>query len=243
MNKFHFHRAKKGIAMKKIAVVMILLSFSLLSACSAVQSVISPAGSAADPGQAGIDPSGMDNETKLLIGTLKLEGTAQAVTADQARTLLPLWKAVKSLSSAESTAQGEIDALYTQIKETMTADQVKAIDALNMNQEEITALMTDLGVEMEAPGDMPEVSQDQRATMQALRQSGQRPEGGFPSGGPGGGPAGGGMVIRQEGAPGAIPGQQSENGTTASVPNRGMGMSRILLDPLIQLLQERASGK
>jgi len=37
-------------------------------------------------------------EYQLLLGTFKLEGTAQAVTADQAKLLLPLWQQIQKLS-------------------------------------------------------------------------------------------------------------------------------------------------
>jgi hypothetical protein len=93
------------------------------------------------------DASQMDANTMLLVGTLKLEGTDLAVTSGQAAELLPLWKAVKSLGSSDTTAQEEIDALYVQIKETMTAEQLAAIDAMTFTREDQSALMTQLGIE------------------------------------------------------------------------------------------------
>jgi hypothetical protein len=93
------------------------------------------------------DPNQMNEQSMLLVGTLKLEGTDLAVTPEQAAELLPLWKAVKSLGSSDTTAQEEIDALYVQIKETMTAEQLAAIDAMTFTREDQSALMTQLGIE------------------------------------------------------------------------------------------------
>ena len=40
--------------------------------------------------------NGFPVEYKLLVGTLKLEGTDQSLTTDQAKVLLPLWQQVQS---------------------------------------------------------------------------------------------------------------------------------------------------
>jgi len=181
-------------------------------------------------------------EEKLAVGTLKLEGTDQAVTAEQASTLLPLWKAVKSLSSSDTISQDEITALYDQIKEAMTDGQVQAIENLNLTQEDMTALMESLGIQSPQgnPANMDDNSRATRqAQMPAPSDGGQPPEGGA-GGGPGGGPMGdmpGGGQPDMQGTP---PAQQG-------TPPAGMGGRRpggintLFVDPLIQLLEERAS--
>jgi hypothetical protein len=85
------------------------------------------------------DPNQMNEQSMLLVGTLKLEGTDLAVTPEQAVELLPLWKAVKTLGSSDTVAQEEIDALYAQIKETMTVEQMAAIDAMTFTREDLSA--------------------------------------------------------------------------------------------------------
>src|SRR5689334_13219283 len=90
---------------------------------------------------AGMNMATMPVADKLAIGTLKLEGSANAVNAEQAKTLLPLWKAVKSLSASSTASSAEMTALYQQIQEAMTADQVTAIKNLNLSQTDLQALL------------------------------------------------------------------------------------------------------
>src|SRR6266498_609956 len=83
----------------------------ILAACSSIK--IPGASAQAQPSQAARqngfngDPAKMPVEQKLGIGILKLEGTSQAVTARQAQDLLPLWKAVKTLSTSNNTSPQE----------------------------------------------------------------------------------------------------------------------------------------
>ena len=45
-------------------------------------------------------------EQQLLLGTIKLQGTSLAVTKEQATTLLPLWKEIKTSESKYGTCSG-----------------------------------------------------------------------------------------------------------------------------------------
>ena len=58
----------------------------------------------------------LSGATKLALGTLKLEGTSQAVTAAQASELLTLWQGYKSLDNSDTSSQVELDALVKQIQ-------------------------------------------------------------------------------------------------------------------------------
>lgn len=80
-----------------------------------------------------------------MVGTLKLDGTAQAVSKTQAESLLPLWSAYQSLASSSTASQAEIDALLTQIKSAMTSKQLKAITALGLTEGDIQGLFTSTG--------------------------------------------------------------------------------------------------
>ena len=96
--------------MKKRTLLSLLLIGMMLAlaACSGSNQPTAQAASSADE----TDPANMPVETKLAIGTLKLEGTELAVSAEEARELLPLWKAVKSLSTSDTISSDEIQALY-----------------------------------------------------------------------------------------------------------------------------------
>jgi len=81
----------------------------------------------------------------LLVGTLKLEDTTQAVTADEAAMLLPLWQAYRALSTSQTAAEVEVEALLNQIESTMTAEQVQAIKEMNLTNTEMMDLMGSMG--------------------------------------------------------------------------------------------------
>jgi hypothetical protein len=193
----------------------------------------------------------MPLEQKLAIGTLKLEGTGQAVTTKEATDLLPLWQAVKSLEANSNTAPSEITAVYKQIEGVMTPDQTQAIQKMTWAQADTQALMTKYGVTFGAgqggTGGQ-NLTADQRATRTAQFQS-RNQNGGGGAGGPGGFSGG------QGGAPGGVPGGaggfgggQGGSGTAVArtpQPGRraGGGMNTIFVDPLIKLLQTRAAGQ
>ena len=60
---------------------------------------------------------------QLALGTLKLEGTANAITVEQAKALLPLWQAVVALSGTTTTAEAELTAVQNQIAEALQPAQ------------------------------------------------------------------------------------------------------------------------
>ncbi len=209
-------------------------------------------------GQAQVpDMSDQPIEQKLAIGTLKLEGTANAVTADEAAELLPLWKAVKSMSTGSNTSTEEMNALYEQIQGTMTAEQVQAIKDLELTMEDTQALMKEFGVEMSQAGGPDSLTQDERATRIAQFQAeggGQTGNGNFPGGGgnvpggggiPGGGIPGGGAIpggdTQQSGQPPVIQGTPPAGGRNGG-GGPGGGFNTMFIDPLIKLLEERAAS-
>jgi hypothetical protein len=197
----------------------------------------------------------MPLEQKLAIGTLKLEGTGQAVTAKEAADLVPLWQAIKSLDASTNTAPSEITAVYKQIEGVMTPEQTQAIQKMTWTQQDMQALMTKYGVTFgagQAGQGGQNLTADQRATRTAQFQS--RTQNG---GGGAGGPGGPGGFGGQGGAPGGVPGGtggfggQGGSGTAvARTPQPGQagrraggGMNIIFIDPLIKLLQTRVAGQ
>ncbi len=218
-------------SMKMYKFLLILILTLLISACSASATETSES-----PFETGFDPRGYPPQMQLSMGTFLLEDTDLAVTPEQAVELLPLWKAVLSLSESDTAAQAEIDALYDQIEETMTAEQMEAIAVTNPTQEDIAALMEDLGLEY---------TNTPRGFDSEDLPEGFDPEnfqGGFPGGGPGGDPGMG------QGPGAGMFGGDIDPETIATMEARreemggdfGGRMGSFLIEPLIELLEERA---
>lgn len=191
----------------------------------------------ATPGMLSFDASTMTEDEKLAIGTLKLEGTGLAVDKEEAQTLLPLWKAVRALKTDETVSEQEMNALYQQIKKTMSAEQVREIDEMTFTSEDINELMANLGVGF---GSSSEATSNQRPSSNSQMPSG----GGFPSGGgvppgggapPSGGPSGAGIpeggAMMFEGRP--------EGDSNQTGQNTRQAMSNMFIEPLIRILRER----
>jgi hypothetical protein len=103
--------------------------------------------------------------SQLTLGTLRLEETENAVTLEQANTLLPLWQAIQS-----GTLQGnvEINAVLKQIEGQMTSEQLAAIAAMQLTAEDVRTWAQEQGSGMD-------FSPEAMATRQAERGG----EGGF----------------------------------------------------------------
>jgi hypothetical protein len=140
---------------------------------------------------------------KLLVGTLKLEETDNAVTSDQAAKLLPLWQAYLSLSNSDTTAEAEVDGLLKQIEGTMTTQQSDAISQLNLTSTDMMDLMQSMGGPMGPRGtpdpnstpsfDFPSASLDAGGPPQGFSGS---PPSGSTTGQRPNMPSGGGLVIQ-----------------------------------------------
>jgi hypothetical protein len=107
-----------------------LIAVVVLAGCSAVGGTGQPTGDAGrSPGPILSESyaDALPEVSQLIVGTLKLDGTDQAVTTQQAQELLPLWEAYRTLSTSQTAAPQETAALLTQIKQTMTTAQVTEI--------------------------------------------------------------------------------------------------------------------
>jgi hypothetical protein len=78
--------------------------------------------------------------------TLKLDNSDNAITANQAAKLLPLWETMQVLETSDTAAKQEVNALGTQIQETMTDKQMQAITAMNLTRQDMFAVMQTQGV-------------------------------------------------------------------------------------------------
>jgi hypothetical protein len=215
--------------MKKTIILCVLFAL-WMTACSGTQTI---------PTQVG---DGLPTATQLVLGTLKLDGTEQTVTTDQANELLIMWQVYQELNSSDTAAQEEIDGLVEQIQETMMAEQTKSISAMNLTQQDIFTLMQEQGIGM---------GQVRQNSNSSSTQSG----GGFapPDGGIAGGPPDGGGIA------GGVPPDSGIGGDLGgTVPNTSAGLSQntgagsglggtaevptALVDALIQYLEQIASS-
>ena len=240
---------------KKLLTMMALLIIILvLSACgdSAEVASSSPAeetsSNVADPGAD--DPRGIGEEfqdampisAQLGFGTLMLEESEYAVDPEQAVQLLPLWKAARSLSESETAAEKELDAVFTQIEEMMTPEQISAINEMQLTGEEMAQMMEDLGISLGfGGGTFGNMTPEQQATAQAARESGEGlPGGGIPGGGnPGGRGQGGGQGLDI----GNLTPEQQATMEARRAERGGVGtrFALVFVDPLIELLEQRAA--
>jgi hypothetical protein len=228
------------MTMKKTTLIAFILLTLALTACSSASTAANPASSSQNGAAAG----GLPAATQLAIGTLKLEDSDQAVTAEQATELLPLWQTLQVLYDSDTAAEQEIEALTTQIQETMTTEQTEAITAMNLTRQDMMTVLQEQGLTMGGGTAGGQNTGTQSGTTE--RNSGGGfgpgggvpPDGGFQGGGPGSGFAGGqgsGLTPDQIATAQAL---RSESG------GGGFGsLSRIptpLIQAIIQLLQEKS---
>jgi hypothetical protein len=83
---------------------------------------------------------------QLALGILRMEGTAQALNAGQAGTLLPLWQTLKALAASSTAESEEMEALQEQIAASLTGDQMAAIAALKLTNADLQAYYVEVGV-------------------------------------------------------------------------------------------------
>lgn len=261
----------KGImTMKKntIFISLLLLLTLVLTACggsNASDETTAEVSGTPVPGQ------GLSDSMHLLLGIISLADSDTPLTVEQASAMLPLWKAVRSLGESDTTAQAEIDALYTQIRGTLTEEQLTAIDSMEFTMESMASIGEMVGIDMHfSAGRGGDMSPEAQATMQALRESGQMPQfevGGalpegmeIPEGGqvleirPGGEIPPGGVVI--EGGPvmggarmfddgsGLTPEQMATaQASGITPPELSNTISSVWLDALISMLEGMVAGE
>ena len=128
---------------------------------------------------------------QLLFGILKLQGSQQAISVEQATALLPLWTNYQTLTGSmnpggnpggdnsqtdvtpsapqiDSETQTQIDEILKQINSILTQDQVAAIQLMALSSDSSDTLMQELGITVQSP---------------AQNADGTQPQGGGPGGG------------------------------------------------------------
>jgi hypothetical protein len=231
-----------------VAVIMILAV--VLVACGAKASAATTTTSGTTGGSGGVTANGTPaprNLTQplplaesLLIGTIKLQGTGNAVDAKTAAALVPLWQAYAQLTSSNTAAQAEIDAIVTQIQDTMTPQRIQAITDMKLTRQDLFAAESSLGLTNGFGG-------NGTGTPRAPGTGGGG-GGFFPGGGDAGGPPGG---ADRGGGGGFGGGGTAGTGGTRPTPNatqqalRTQFANRIptpLMNALIALLQKAAGA-
>jgi hypothetical protein len=203
--------------MKRSAIAALSLLAILLAACASA----TPA--ATNPVQPTAGPQTLTLENKLAIGTLKLEGTGDAITAQEAAQLLPLWQQVEQDNANRDTNASDYQAIYQKIEADMTTSQIQAIQNLSLTNADLRSEMTSLGIQGGqglGTGAGPTLSPEQRATRAAQFQA----DGGTP-------------FPRAQGTP--------NPNRTPGAGGFGGGMrnpNQIFAQPLIKLLQTRAGA-
>ena len=219
--------------MKKTQSLSILLILSIL-----FLPLVACTGAAGATTQSAGASTDLPLASQLALGTLKLDETSYPIDEAQAAELLPLWKALRALSSSDTTAPQEIEALVKQIQNILTAEQVKAITDMQLSNEDLVAFMQEQGP-MGAAGGRPTDASAQ-ATRQARIESGAA--GGRPGSGQGGGPGagggfGGGMPPDGGGFGGGMVPQTT--GTPSAVRQNSSGINIFLVNLVIQFLETK----
>ncbi len=160
-------------------------------------------------------PSAMAPALQLAAGTLKLEGSEQAIDAASAAKLLPLWQLLGQLESSSATAPQEISTVIDQIRLNMSASQLKAIDSMSLTEAQLGS-----------------------TSANAAKASGTQTASSVPGGA-------GGLGMFTGGGPmdgGPMPGGPRSSSSSGSSASSSSAASPSLIDQVIQLLEKRVQG-
>ena len=167
--------------MKKTAFPLLILVIALiLAACgSAVDEA--PAAPTSVAGEylntEFSDATSLRNQ--LAYGTLMLDGSANAVSPEQATSLIPLWQAIVLLSGDETTADEELIAVQDQIAETLRKSQLDTIAGMQITNTALNAFYAEYGIVFptpvpgvtKVPGSGSSISAEDKAATQTAAQA------------------------------------------------------------------------
>ena len=162
--------------MKTLYPIILWLIILVLAACSGTTAAqVDTNSESAVPVTAGPLTETYDDaltiKNQLLLGSLRLESTPEAVKPEQAAQFIPLWLAMKSLTTSGTAADEEITALQNQIVDLMTPEQLQAIADLRLTQAELQAYYVEIGASTPSTpsADTADLSkEDKQATKVAL---------------------------------------------------------------------------
>ena len=216
--------------MKKITAILFIAFAMVLSACAPLgaSAAVEPS---ATPGIISTNyAEALPVPSQLAMGIISLKNTPNAVNASEAAALLPLWKGLFALASTANSSTIEINAVISQIQETMTTEQLQAIAAMKLTQADFAKVVQTAGIggtngETRPGGAAGTQGQGAAAGRTGGNAAGgaaggaDRPQGGFGEFvGPGGQ---GGVVIAGGAAPAGTTGQgTASNATQATIVAR-----------------------
>jgi hypothetical protein len=169
------------------------------------------AASAPSPTQSAITPA-----LQLAAGSLKLEGTDQAIDAASAAKLLPFWQLLDQLQTSSATAPQEISTVIDEIRLNMTDAQLASINAMSFTDAQLGSA-TRAG------------SVTASGTQAASAASGAMPGMGMFAGG---GPMDGGPM----------PGGGSRSSSTGGASASSSAASPSLIEQVIELMEKKVQG-
>jgi hypothetical protein len=182
--------------LKKKIIISLTLSVLIfgLAACGGSVSTGSSTASTDTSGASIFEGITLNDTSILAIGLIGMDGTNNAVTAEQVATLIPLWQAYQALAFNDTTAQQELDAVVNQIRNTLTDAQLQAIQDLDITSDNFQTYLGDFGMNNMARPSMsgiPEVSAIDPSQMGSNTSGQGGPGGEMPGGGqmPSGGPS------------------------------------------------------
>ena len=221
--------------------LVLVLVVTVLAACGGGQATPTPEsvsiGGSETHASAVLDTSysgALDVGSQLALGAIRLEETENGVTPQQATALLPLWQAIQG-----ETLQGEAEtsAVLKQIEGHLLPDQLAAITAMQLTQDDLLAWAQSQGLSLgispeeratrQAEGGGQELSAEEQAVRQA-------------TGGGQGAMKGGGLSQEEIEAMRATA-EASGMSAGRSRADAGAGQFTILLEPLVELLTQRAA--
>lgn len=175
--------------MKILKTFVIVLSLAVMVAgCGGAATPTPAAAPAASSGGLVEDyPDALSVRNQLAFGTLRLEGTANAVTAAEAAKLAPLWQALKTLAASSTSATEEVIAVQNQISAAMTPAQISAIAGLKLTNAMLQAYYVEIGVSVASTpepgvtpqsGSLKDLPPEQREAAKATAQAQGTPVGG-----------------------------------------------------------------
>lgn len=153
---------------KNILIVTISLLALVISACAPAATSAQPVENAGAPAITQTPPAPVSEpvtaelintdfedaanlRSQLAYGTLQLKDTSDAISAEQAKLMLPLWQAIVALSGDDTTASEELTAVQDQILQSLSAGQVAAINGMKITNATLSAYYASLGISMPTP--------------------------------------------------------------------------------------------
>ena len=179
--------------------------------------------------------------SQLMLGMLRLEGTDNAITSEQAKAMMPV---LQSLQGQAIKADAERNAVWANVEAQLTQAQIGAIANMRLTQDDLQTWTRDNSQGPGAgpmpggagPQGTPGPGQSGGPRLQGTPGAGSGQGGPRPQGTPGAGPGQGGP--RPQGTPGAPP----ASGRAAGGVGASSGQSNVLLNSLLRLLALKSAG-